>query len=223
MQTIVKAWRDDGKPPPSVSPDMYDKLFHPDSPGKDRLSVLRFIARHHQTNLTVRCVMAGMTGVGKTTFVACAMKGSGASTEAGEAGRTQGLDVSHQRLDRGTDAVSGDRLPMCSIVWQDFGGHSEYWALEGSFLRSTCIVMVCVDLLGVRDDKASTLEGLGLWLDGIGEKVDWEGGSSVGVVVVGVVVVSVVVVDVNFKVGVALVGVVSGVLIKFVVKDVAIL
>ena len=47
MQTIIKAWRDDGTPPTSISPDMHDKLFQPDSSFEGRLSVLERIVRHN--------------------------------------------------------------------------------------------------------------------------------------------------------------------------------
>ena len=186
MQPVIEAWRVDDKPPRTTTPDMKDKLFNPNSSFKDRLSVLRYIARFYQTNLVVRCVMAGMTGVGKSTFVKCSVTKRGARIKPGESGRTQGLEVAHHRVDRGKDVTTGFPLPTCSVIFQDFGGHTEYWALQGGFLRSTCIVFLCVDLVRVRDDGVAALEEAGVWLDGVWEEVVGDGRyGTAGVVIVG--------------------------------------
>ena len=142
-QALVARWPDSL---PIVGIPDAKAVFHAaDTPLGTRVDILRQVRVALDPNLLVRVVMAGMSGSGKTSFVNVVVGGA-AVEDAGEGGRTQGMDVRMVAVPGGASGGGGDVRQDFHAVLMDFGGHNEYYAIQAGFLSSNCVVVLTVDL-----------------------------------------------------------------------------
>ena len=169
MKTIRDNWSEEHGLQ-GFSFDQKEALVDPATDGKQRLELLRAIALQYQPNLTLKVVLVGRTGAGKTSFINT-LNGGGRVVHAGEAGRTLGVSISVLDVNRGKDATSGVDLPSATAVVFDQGGQWEYLPVQKQLLTSDSIVVVTVsmaDLMSTdKTKKAAAWQSMTRWLEAL--------------------------------------------------------
>ena len=135
-----------------------DVLFHPESPLSVRLPILRAVAVFNSTNLSIRLMVMGMSGAGKTSFLQ-RLFGEGVVAAAGEAGRTQGLSIRQLTLER------GGGLPSVSAIFTDFAGQQQYYTTTSAFLAADCVIVLTQDLYRLSRQPAAVLAEVEAFLE----------------------------------------------------------
>ena len=176
---------------PGLTPEDHTAFHDPDSPLTTRLAVLRRLVDHTEQNQVLRMVLMGPPCAGKTSFMRAGF-GEGAVEEEGEEGRTQGLTIRLLRVEREVEeeeeeeAKNKDQqesLPPMWVVWNDFGGHEQYYSIQAEFLSSDCVMVMTLNLKKAKDDMEASIDEMERWLDGVACTL--EPGSSSAFVILG--------------------------------------
>ena len=124
-------------------------------------------------------VLMGPPCAGKTSFMRAGF-GEGAVEEEGEEGRTQGLTIRLLRVERelrgggeeeeeeeAKEEDGDDSSPPMWVVWNDFGGHEQYYSIQTEFLSSDCVMVMTLNLKKAKDDIGGNIDEMERWLDGV--------------------------------------------------------
>ena len=171
MQNLVAAWRETGRPPAGLTDGDQGRLFDPLSPLADRLDVLRRVAAAHQPNLFVKMVLVGMSGAGKTSVVA-GLRDEPRVGDAGEGGRTVGLDVSVHEVRRADG-------PAYKLAAYDFAGHRQYFSMQEQFLGSDNIAVIVQDLGRMWGDVGGAVAEVRVWVEALRRQAGRGGSTAV--------------------------------------------